>query len=81
MSSPSRVRCAAITTFAPTLAKAIAVALPIPELPPVTIATFPFAEIHTVVLNLRNRILKFVPDVCAVLSKSCSLIILQNMVR
>src|SRR5580658_8010826 len=34
---------AAITTFAPSRANKIAVALPIPELPPVTNATFPLS--------------------------------------
>jgi hypothetical protein len=40
VSSPSLSRLAAITTLIPSLASAIAVVLPIPELEPVTIATF-----------------------------------------
>src|SRR5262244_223509 len=41
VSSPSALRRAAITTLAPFRANAKAVALPIPELPPVTKATLP----------------------------------------
>jgi hypothetical protein len=40
VSSPSLSRLAAITTLIPSLASAIAVVLPVPELEPVTIATF-----------------------------------------
>src|ERR1700738_2126212 len=53
-SAPSASRRPEMTTFAPCSAKATAVALPIPEVPPVINATFSANDVFIVVRSFRN---------------------------
>jgi hypothetical protein len=50
-SAPSASRRPEMTTFAPCSAKATAVALPIPEVPPVINATFSANDVFIVVVH------------------------------